>query len=169
VIVRRATAGDSHGIAVVHVSSWQHAYRGIVPQSHLDQLAVADREGRWAEILARGDSETLLAEAFGTIIGFISFGKSRQQDAVRDEGEVYSLYVSPSQWSTGVGRSLWETALGRLRELGFVRVIVRVLAANQKAILFYERIGFVPCSNAANAVEIGGARLREVSYEIAIR
>ena len=34
-IIRPALVEDSHGIALVHVSSWQHAYRGIVPQSIL--------------------------------------------------------------------------------------------------------------------------------------
>jgi len=167
-VIRRARPEDSHGIALVHVSSWQHAYRGIVPQTHLDQLSVADREKRWAESLDRGGSETLVADADGQLVGFISYGKSRQERAERDEGEIYAIYVSSSHWSMGVGRSLWEAALARLRELGFVRAIVWVLAANEKAIQFYERRGFTLCKGSETSVEIGGKRLPEVRYEIAI-
>ena len=167
-IIRRAFAEDSHGIALVHVSSWQHAYRGIVPQSHLDQLSVADREKRWVEIFARGGSETLVADAEGRVVGFVSYGKSRQDCPGREEGEIYAIYVSSSHWSTGVGRSLWEAASARLRELGFVRAIVWVLAANEKAIQFYERVGFALCEGSETTVEIGGKRLPEVRYDIAI-
>jgi ribosomal protein S18 acetylase RimI-like enzyme len=167
-VIRRALTEDSQGIALVHVSSWQHAYREIVPQAHLDRLSVADREKRWVEILERGESETLVADTEGQVVGFISYGKSRQEQAVRDEGEIYAIYVSSSHWSRGVGRSLWEAALARLRDLGFVRAIVWVLAANEKAIRFYERAGFTPCKGCETAVEIGGKNLPEVRYGIAI-
>src|ERR1700741_5148880 len=163
-VIRRALTEDSHGIAVVHISTWQHAYRGIVPQTHLDQLSVADREKQWIEVFARGDSETLVADAEGHIVGFISYGKSRQEPAEREEGEIYAIYVSSSRWSTGVGRSLWEAALARLRELGFVRAIVWVLAANAKAIQFYQRVGFTLCKGSEITVEIGGKTLPELRY-----
>ena len=167
-MIRRACTEDSHGIALVHVSSWQHAYRGMVPQTHLDQLSVADREKRWVEIFDRGGSETLVADAKGDVVGFISYGKSRQERAEPEEGEIYAIYVSSSHWSTGVGRALWAAALARLRELGFVRAIVWVLAANEKAIQFYERVGFTLCKGSETTVEIGGKELAEVRYDIAI-
>lgn len=167
-VIRRAHAEDSHGIALVHVSSWQHAYRGIVPQAYLDQLSVADREKRWVEVFDQGGSEALVADADGHVIGFISYGKSRQADAGPEEGEIYAIYVSTSHWSTGVGRSLWEAASARLRELGFTRAIVWVLAANARAIQFYERVGFAPCRDSETTVEIGGKDLPEVRYDIAI-
>ena len=167
-IIRLALAEDSHGIALVHVSSWQHAYRGIVPEAYLDQLSVADRERRWLEIFERGGSETLVADREGQVVGFISFGKSRHEQAGRHEGEIYAIYVSSSYWSTGVGRSLWEAALARLRELGFVRAMVWVLAANEKAIRFYGRAGFTLCKGSETAVEIGGKNLPEVRYGITI-
>jgi ribosomal protein S18 acetylase RimI-like enzyme len=167
-VIRPAATEDSPGIAVVHVSSWQHAYRGIVPQSYLDQLSVAEREGRWAEILGRGGSETLVADAGGDIVGFVSCGKSRRVQVDGNEGELYAIYVIASHWSTGVGRSLCEAALGRLRDLGFVRAIVWVLAANTKAIRFYERAGFELHAGSETTVEIGGKNLPEVRYDIDI-
>ena len=167
-IIRRAVAEDSHGIALVHVSSWQHAYRGIAPQAYLDELSVANRESRWVEIFARDDSETLVAQVAGDIVGFISYGKSRDEATVTGVGEIYAIYVAFSYWSTGVGRSLWEAALIRLRQLDFVRAVVWVLAANERAIRFYERVGFILSRGSETAVEIGGKRLPEVRYEIAV-
>ncbi|WP_157605345.1 hypothetical protein [Schlesneria paludicola] len=45
--VRRATAADAESIALVHVLSWQHAYRGIVPDSVLNHLSVEARRTTW--------------------------------------------------------------------------------------------------------------------------
>jgi RimJ/RimL family protein N-acetyltransferase len=167
-IVRRALAEDSRAIAEVHVSAWQHAYRGMVPQAHLDRLSIADREKNWIRIFEQGEPEALVADTDGQIIGFISFGRSRSDPAVREEAEVYALYVAPAHWWTGVGWSLWQAALVRLRELGFTRVIVWVLAANERAIRFYERIGCSRSEGFETSVAIGGEKLPECRYEIAI-
>ena len=87
---------------------------------------------------------------------------------MHDEGEVYAIYVASSHWSTGVGWSLWQAALVRLRELSFTRVIVWVLAANERAIRFYEQIGFSQSEGFETSVEIGGEKLPELRYDIAI-
>jgi L-amino acid N-acyltransferase YncA len=167
-IIRLASAEDSHGIALVHVSSWRDAYGGLVPQSYLDELSVANREQRWVEIFEQGSSETLVADAAGDIVGFICYGKSRDTHALPGVGEIYAIYVASSHWSTGVGRSLWAAALVRLRELNFAKAIVWVLAANEKAIRFYEQVGFALSIGSETTVEIGGKTLPEVRYEVAI-
>lgn len=41
--IRRATAQDATRIAEVHVLSWKSAYRGMMPQAHLDDLDPAAR------------------------------------------------------------------------------------------------------------------------------
>lgn len=167
-IIRRATVEDSLAIARMHISTWQHAYRGIVSQAYLDRLSVANRERMWVEVFERASWEILVAETAAEIVGFVSFGKSRNESAVKDVGEIYAIYVAPSHWSTGVGRSLWESALARLRELSFAHVIVWVLAANQKAIRFYERMGCSLSAGSETLVEIGGEKLPELRYEGAI-
>ena len=70
--------------------------------------------------------------------------------------------------STEHGRSLWEAASARLRELSLAQAIVWVLAANEQAIRFYERVGFALSRGSETPVEIGGMRLPKVRYEIAI-
>ena len=167
-IIRPALVQDSRGIALVHVSSWQHAYRGIVPQAYLDQLSVANRESRWVEFFERGSSETLVADVAGHIVGFISYGNLREEHTLQDVGEIYAIYVASSHWSSGIGRSLWEAALARLRERSFAQAIVWVLAANEQAIRFYERVGFALSRGSETPVELGGMSLPKVRYEIAI-
>lgn len=51
-VIRAARVADAAQIAVVHVRSWQGAYRGLLPQAYLDGLDPAERVGRWERSLA---------------------------------------------------------------------------------------------------------------------
>jgi hypothetical protein len=41
------TAADCRAIAEVHVESWQHAYKDILPDTYLASLSVTEREEMW--------------------------------------------------------------------------------------------------------------------------
>jgi hypothetical protein len=51
-VIRAARVTDAPQIALVHVRSWQFAYRGLLPQVYLDGLDPAQRVGRWERSLA---------------------------------------------------------------------------------------------------------------------
>ena len=64
--IRAARMQDAPEIAVVHVRSWQAAYRGLLPQAYLDGLDPAQRIGRWERSLSAAgwsDGGTLVADA----------------------------------------------------------------------------------------------------------
>ena len=44
-----------------------------------------------------------------------------------ETGELYTLYVIPAHWSTGVGRALTDAALDGLRAAGYRRVVLWTL------------------------------------------
>lgn len=41
--IRKANRDDAPGIAKVHVDSWRTTYKGIIPQSFLDELSYEQR------------------------------------------------------------------------------------------------------------------------------
>jgi hypothetical protein len=73
--IRPAELRDAHGIAIVHVLSWQAAYRGIVPDEFLRALSIETREARWRELLSLTSLETWVAEVETRVVGWISFGR----------------------------------------------------------------------------------------------
>src|SRR5437870_811356 len=83
-----ATADDADAIATVHVRSWQAAYRGIVPDAHLDRLSIDRRAATWRESLANRPPDVFVAEREGRMLGWISVGKSRDADADSNTGEL---------------------------------------------------------------------------------
>jgi len=52
--VRQAKLSDVREIAEVHIASWQTAYRGMIPDSLLDNLSVDLREDFWKKIILDG-------------------------------------------------------------------------------------------------------------------
>jgi len=162
--IRTATTADAPAIAAVHVRSWQSGYAGIVPAEYLDALDVGTRTGDWRRWLTAGpadDVATWVATAGADIIGFATVGPARDDDARRDEREIYSIYMEPDSWGSGVARELMRTVV---EESGArTPLSLWVLADNERARRFYRRHGFTP-DGAEKPREIGGTALVEVRY-----
>jgi GNAT superfamily N-acetyltransferase len=143
--IRPATREDARPIAEVHVASWRHAYRGLLPDDSLEKLSVDEREAQRLAWFAdpRPSSGVLVAEDdAGRVVGFATFGPSRDNDAPEGTGEVPAIYVEPEQIGTGIGRQLLEETASALREAGFARATLWVLEENESARRFYERVGW---------------------------
>ena len=166
VLVRAATAADAAALAQVHVESWRAAYRGLVPQPHLDALSWEDRRDRWQALLAQpaAATQTWVAVAAQQVIGFASLGPGRDPDASAEVAELFAVYVRPDRWRGGVGSQLLRRAVAALPQQ-FRRVDVWVLEGNGAARDFYARCGFV-ADGAAKQIEIGGTWLAELRYGV---
>lgn len=142
--IREAEPRDARAIAQVHVSSWQAAYRGHLTDEYLDGLTVEDRLEQHRRTLEepRADWRTWIAEDAGRVAGFAVTGPSEDADAEDRTGEVYAIYLDPERVGTGLGRALFEHAVGDLRERGFTQATLWVLASNERARRFYEVAGW---------------------------
>jgi GNAT superfamily N-acetyltransferase len=116
--IRPARVEDAPQIAVVHVQSWQGAYRGLLPQTYLDGLDPAQRVGRWERRLSEADwtrAGILVADSGGSLLGFVDYSPSRDGDADPDRvGEIHAIYLVPAAWGKWIGRRLMGAALERL-------------------------------------------------------
>jgi len=161
--VRPADVGDAPGIARVHVRAWQAAYRGLLPDEHLDGLDVGARTQRWAGQLEAGPRPgglVLVSGPPGEVLAFATAGPPRDDDVTG--AELYAIYVDPSAWRSGHGRALLE-AVGDALPEGTHELVLWVLAANAPARAFYAAHGFEP-DGQRKTVELGGARPEEVRY-----
>lgn len=163
--VRRAESGEELAIAKVHVGTWQVAYRGIVPDDVLDAMDVQRRAAIVAEMnmLARPDEPTWVAERDG-IVGFAGAGPSRDEDGA---GELYAIYVDPSEWGRGAGEALMDEAASFLRDR-FPDATLWVLRDNARARRFYEKHGWT-FDGTTKDEERPGFVLHEVRYRVRFR
>jgi ribosomal protein S18 acetylase RimI-like enzyme len=156
-------------LAHVRVASWKTAYRGLLPDSTLDEMQVTDGGARWKEMLTEGKSQTLVYEQGGSVVGFVSFGASRDDDAKDVTGEIWGIYLLPSVWRSGYGKALLTKALKSLEQRGCSEVTLWVLANNRRAIRFYEAMGFSTDGASKVVTTGGGVQLHEVRYRRATR
>lgn len=52
----KATPEDAPLVARLHVGGWRDGYAGLLPQSYLDSLSIAERTERWHKNLADGST-----------------------------------------------------------------------------------------------------------------
>lgn len=99
-------------------------------------------------------------EVDGEIVGFVGVGPSRDRGA---DGELFTIYVHPGHWGTGVGRALIVAGEEELRKLGHRDAILWVLGDNPRARRFYELAGWA-ADGTARDIHLFGFDLPEVRY-----
>jgi GNAT superfamily N-acetyltransferase len=137
--IRPATFDDLQDIAAIHVKVWQQAYIGQVPQAYLDGLDVKARRQKWEDLFsgqAAEDRNLYLALQGGKSVGFISFGRSRDDPK---QGEIYAIYVLQEAWGDGAGYALFKAAIQDLQKDGYQVAHLWVLETNKRAIQSYAR------------------------------
>jgi RimJ/RimL family protein N-acetyltransferase len=163
--VRTAVIEDAYGIATVHVRTWQAAYRGIVPDEILDAMDIERRAERWRDDwLSTPGGGIWVAEEDEAIIGWANAGPSRDSDEAAAQGELYGIYVAPTEWGTGAGRSLLDVATAWLSER-YESAALWTLVANARARRFYEKNGW-RFDGTTKDDDRGSFVLHEVRYSI---
>src|SRR5262245_44745029 len=167
VTIRAATLDDARAIAEIHVAGWRFAYRGQMPDAFLASLSVDERakqRRQWLEKPPTPEHRTWVAEAGdGRIAGFAISGPERAESPASGCAEIYAIYVAPDRIGSGVGRALFEWAVGDLRVRGYVDVVLWVLDTNARARRFYEAAGMAADGGTKRAT-FGEVELTEVRY-----
>ena len=168
-MIRKALPGDANAIAQVHIRSWQEAYRDLMPAEFLKGLdaTLARRESFWVRSIESGESDVWVAELDRQVIGWISIGASRDEEAAgANAGEVMAIYVLAKCWQAGVGLALWNAGLQFLMEQGYECLTLWVLSRNERAIRFYSKAGCLEDPGSERHLQRGGVTLEEMRYRL---
>ena len=149
-MLRRARPADAPALAEVQLRAWWHAYGEYVAHDALAAHTVASRTQRWTEILAAGETTTVVAEAAGRLAGFASYGS----------GELLAIYVDPPAQGAGVGAALLAAAEDGLRDEGHATAFLWVLARNELGRAFYASRGWAPDDPPQLAEHAWGTTIR---------
>jgi ribosomal protein S18 acetylase RimI-like enzyme len=137
--IRKAEPRDAAAIADVHSEAWRGAYQGIIP--HRALTAMINRRGPdwWANAIRRA-ATVLVIEIGGRIAGYTTIGRNRARE-LKQQGEIYELYLRPEYQGIGLGSRLFAAARRRLADHGLNGLVVWALEENQNALAFYEGAG----------------------------
>ena len=137
---RDAVPEDWAAIADLHIASWRSAYRGILPETYLDDTIFEERRAFWRSALAgqRGDDLVIVATRGLELNGVMAvrLGADRGYDAT-----IENLHVRPDLRGGGLGRRLIAAAAERLMAAAVSTICLWVFDRNESAIRFYEGLG----------------------------
>ena len=150
-----------HEAARVFAESWRAAYRGIVPQSYLDELGPDKWEGRLSADPSNGITDFIVLED-GRCVGILSAAAARDEDNGRC-GEIIAIYLLPEYFGKGYGGALLRHGIEFLKGQGYSEACLWVLEDNSRARSFYERNGFLDTAQRMT-IKIGGKELRVAKY-----
>lgn len=137
VAVREATAADVPAIRTVASDAWHAAYDQILGRETVDETLERWYDPERLELDIEEEA-VVVAERSDTVVGFAHTG-------LTDEPGAYALkrlYVDPTHWGAGIGTVLLVRVETIAREAGASRLVLGVLADNERAVSFYEARGF---------------------------
>ena len=137
--VRPAEPRDARAVSDVHRASWLQAYSGLIPHKVL--LAMLERRGEdWWRRAAKGPSTLLVLDIAGKIAGYATIGVNRAP-ALKQEGEIYELYLLPEFQGTGLGGYMFRECRSILSNLGLVGLAAWCLEDSVIAATFFRATG----------------------------
>jgi GNAT superfamily N-acetyltransferase len=129
VMLRPATGDDAEAVAAIWHHGWRDGHLGRVPEA----LAAVRTQESFDRRAAQRVGDTVVGVVEGAIAGFVM--------VVNDEVE--QVYVAATHRGTGVAATLLAEAERLVRENGYERAWLAVVAGNARARRFYERNGWV--------------------------
>ncbi|MFN4145088.1 MAG: GNAT family N-acetyltransferase [Runella sp.] len=160
---RTAQYDDFTTIAHLHTTSWQHHYRGFMPDDFLDNELIANRLEVWQKRLAQPTENQyiILAEIQNEVVGFCcAYANAHPQWGTY----IDNLHVLPHFKAKGIGRRLmqqiadWSTAIYHQPNIH-----LHCIADNRPARGFYEKVGGV-CQEVFKETLLGGKTLDVCRY-----
>ena len=142
VTVRRPVVSDVAGMARVHVASWRQTYRGLMPDSVLDDPELpAARERFWTGALTDpryAGNRMAVAELDDAVIGIAMSGPPEDADATWG-AQLFLIYVDAIHHGSGAGPALLDAVVDPWEPAA-----LWVADPNPRAQAFYRKHGFMP-------------------------
>lgn len=143
--LRRATVADAEAIAAIRIEGWRTTYRGMIPDSYLDDMNMNENLLHWRTILqALPTKEDALcvyvAVSDNEIVGFVSAMKLAEPKLGK-EGEINAIYIRPQWQRCGIGKRMMHKAARSLQAMGCQSCVIWVIDGNAQARNFYEELG----------------------------
>jgi GNAT superfamily N-acetyltransferase len=162
--IRRGVIEDAPEASQMHARTWKVSYRGLVPDTLLDELSPARWETGWRRGFESMDPTRVVhvAEIDGRIVGFAGGGRARDGAPTGYVGEVYAIYVDPDRQGQGIGKTLLKAAAQGLVERGLVPIVIWTLFDNPASRGFYESRGGAVVGEKRELFD--GYELHEVAY-----
>ena len=164
--IRKALPEDAHDYTDCHISIWQSAYKGIVPDNYLDNMPAEKEQHtkRYKDTLTNpGSCEYFCVMKSERMIGFIITNKSVGENKT-NIGEIWAVYLREEFWGTGYGKEMLDFAVYNLICANSDEIFLWVFEDNIRARRFYEKNNFRFDGTQREVDWYGGVPLVQLKY-----
>jgi len=137
IMIRKALPEDARDYTNCHISIWQSAYKGIVPEEYLNNLSaqVEPLVEKYINIFKNpGDCEYYCVMLSGKMIGFIVINLGT--------AEIWAVYLLEAFWGKGYGKEMLHFAINELKRAEHNEIALWVFEDNNRARRLYEKNNF---------------------------
>ena len=135
--IKKPQIEDSNDIAKLITDAWKITYEGLIDENYLMNLSEKDATDRWKKEI-EANNKILIFKEDNNVLGVIKYG---QEEKYGGNGEIYALYVKPTEKRKGIGTKLLNTAEQELLKDGYKNMIVWCLDGNKIGENFYSKNG----------------------------
>ncbi len=146
--MRLAKPQDAEKLGELYYRCWMDLYPNIVAEDKFQPISKEEAISDFKKTKCRDIIEGWIGDE---LVGFCSYGMCRDNDTLKDTGEIYRLYVRQDFQQRGEGRRLVHEAIRMLRREEYNQVVTWTLVDNPYAISFYEAMGFKADGTVRNA------------------
>lgn len=136
-IITQATVADIDRIKAITAQIWPETYVPIIGQQQVDYMLERFYNNEVLKAQINSDHSFLICTFNGEDAGFAAFSPISA-----DTYKLHKLYVAPQKHSLGIGKTLLNEIVSRLKGLGIPQLNLNVNRYNTKAISFYYKFGF---------------------------
>lgn len=144
-IIRKATADDSHTLAALGAATFSSAFEHLYkPEDLVAFLSENHSEAYYAQALSDPKIHIWLVEIDGEAVAYLKVGpNSLPCDPPKPAAlELSRLYVLPKYWRKGIGRKLIDICFDYARINGFNEIVLSVWQENHDGQRLYRSYGF---------------------------
>jgi|GEM_PF-131920 len=162
---RLVTLDDFKDFSETHKSVFIDCYTGFLPQEFIEQRCKQYSDEKWfKEKMQSEDSQAYICYVNGKPMGCVAFGKLRDKDATKTDGEIWSLNFKKESHGKGYAKKAMEFAEQNLRDIGFKTIYLWCLADNKHARNFYEnKNGYTPTDVTKDQI-LAGIPFKEIRF-----
>ena len=161
IIIRKALPEDADDYTSCFISSWQSAYKGIVPEDYLNDMPknkeLSEKNKKF--LTDPGGCECFCVIHGDKMIGFLTINKA-------DSVNFWAVYLIEAFWGKGYGKIVLDFAINELKRAGQKSVSLWVFEENNRARRFYEKHGFSLDGTKRVIDRYGGVPLVQLKYAL---
>ena len=137
--IRKATQKDCSTIAKIRIDNWKTTYKGLLPQSFLDELDYEKETNYWLNYPKSEVSNVFVAtNKNDNILGFVGIKAFDKENTI---GEIYALHTSQAFRGKGAGKALIYHSAQLFKTQDINEMRLWVVVGNNNAIAIYEHLG----------------------------